>query len=56
MIKRIKRWGNNLVIVFTAEDEKIYGMQEGDIIEIDDMIWESKMNKVKKARPQKKKK
>lgn len=50
MIKRIKKWGNSLVIVFNAEDEKIYGIKEGDVIEIDDMLWENKINKVKRVK------
>jgi antitoxin component of MazEF toxin-antitoxin module len=49
MIKRIKKWGNSLVIAFTSEDEKIYGIKEGDVIEIDDMLWEEKIKKVKKS-------
>lgn len=44
MIKRVKRYGNNLVIVFTAEEERLFGLQEGDTITIDDMLWEKKIN------------
>jgi len=45
MIKRIKKWGDSLVIVFTKEECNIYGLQEGDTITIDDMLWEEKLNK-----------
>jgi len=38
MKKKLKRWGKNLVVVFTKEDEEAYGLVEGDIIELDDMI------------------
>lgn len=44
MKKKLKRWGNNLVITFTKEDESIYGLKEGDIIEVNDSILESKKN------------
>jgi antitoxin component of MazEF toxin-antitoxin module len=50
MMKRIKKWGNSLVIVFTSEDEKIYGLKEGDVIEIDDMLWEEKVNKIRRIK------
>lgn len=45
MKKRIKKWGNSLVVVFTSEDEKIFGLQEGDIIDIDDMLFTINTNK-----------
>lgn len=48
MKKKLKRWGNNLVVVFTQEDEAVYGIAEGDIIEIDDMLIERKQ--IKKRR------
>ena len=38
MKKRIKKYGNSLVIVFTKEDIDLYGLVEGDIIDIDDML------------------
>jgi len=47
MKKKLKRWGNNLVVVFTKEDEEIYGIIEGDIIELDDMIVQKKGGKKK---------
>lgn len=43
--KPIKRYGNNLVIVFTAEEEEIYDMKEGDILDVSDMINEKEGNK-----------
>ena len=38
MIKRIKKWGNNLVVVFTKEDEEVYGLLEGDTIDLTDLF------------------
>ena len=38
MRKTLKRWGNNLVIVFTKEEEEMYGSVEKDIINLDDML------------------
>ncbi len=38
MRKKIKKWGDSLVIVFTKEDCDLYGLVEGDIIELDDML------------------
>jgi len=42
MKKRLKRYGNNLVLVFTKEEEEIYGLIEGDIIDIEDMVIQDK--------------
>jgi len=33
MKKKLKQWGNNLVIVFTHEDEEAYKLHAGDIID-----------------------
>jgi antitoxin component of MazEF toxin-antitoxin module len=43
MKKKIQRWGNSLVILITSQEAEIYGLQEGDVIEIDDMLWEKPM-------------
>lgn len=40
MQKRIKKWGNSLVLIITSQEADVYGLKEGDIIEIDDMLWE----------------
>ena len=40
MKKRLKKYGNALIINFTAEDQRIYGLVEGDIIDIGDMVFE----------------
>ncbi len=34
MKKKLKRWGNNLVAVFTREDEEVHKLKEGDVVEI----------------------
>jgi hypothetical protein len=45
MKKMLKRWGNNLVLVFTKEEEEIYGLKEGEPIEIEDMLFQSSRKK-----------
>jgi len=36
--KQIKKYGNSLVIVFTKEDEKVYNIKKGDIIDVSDIV------------------
>ena len=38
MKKRIKTWGSSLVIVFTKDDIDLYGIKEGDVINMDDLL------------------
>lgn len=38
MRKEIKQWGDSAVIVLTREDLKLYGLQIGDIVELDDIV------------------
>lgn len=40
MKKKIQKWGNSLVILISSQEAEVYGLKEGDIIEIDDMLWE----------------
>ena len=47
MKKKLKRYGNNLVAVFTKEEERTYGIVEGDIIDISDMLVEKTKGKKK---------
>jgi hypothetical protein len=35
--KVLKRWGNNLVTVFTAEEESTHNIKVGDVVEISDI-------------------
>ena len=42
MKKKIKKYGNSLVIVFDKEDIELYGIKEGDWIELEDMLIQSK--------------
>ena len=39
MKKRIKQWGDSLVIVFTKEECSLYGFVKDDVIEIDEMLF-----------------
>jgi len=48
MIKQLKRWGNNLVLVFTMEEEKIYELIEGYQINLDDMLFQKSKKEVKR--------
>lgn len=38
MRKEIKQWGDSAVLVLTKEDLKLYNLQIGDIVELDDMV------------------
>jgi len=38
MKKKLKKYGSSLVITFSAEEKKIYGLVEGDVVDIDDML------------------
>jgi antitoxin component of MazEF toxin-antitoxin module len=38
MKKKIQKWGNSLVVVFNSADVDAYGLVEGDIIDISDML------------------
>lgn len=42
MRKKIKRYGNSLVIVFSKEDCETYGLGEGDVVDISDMLIQVK--------------
>ncbi len=37
MKKQIRKWGESLVISFDSEDQKLYGIEEGDIADLSDM-------------------
>jgi len=47
MKKKLKKYGNSLVISFSKEEREIFGLVEGDTIEIDDMLFQ-KVNKKRK--------
>ena len=38
MKKIVKKWSNSLIILFDSEDAKIYGIEEGDVIDISDIV------------------
>ena len=35
MKKKLKKWGNSLVIVFSKEDCEVYKLKEGDVIKVE---------------------
>jgi len=37
MKKIVKSYGNSLVITFDAEDQKVYGIRAGDVVDISDI-------------------
>ena len=49
MIKRIKKWGDSLVIRFSPEDAENYGLMEGDLIDLSDsfQLKQIPTNKIK---------
>lgn len=38
MKKQIKQYGNTLVINFDAEDQRIYDLRAGDIVDLGDIV------------------
>ena len=38
MQKRLRLYGNSLVITFSNEEKEIYGLKVGDVIKLDDML------------------
>lgn len=53
MRKKLKKIGSDgLMIYFTKEEIEMYGLVEGDVIDLDDMIIQEKRKKMlKKMRP-----
>ena len=47
MKKKIKKIGQSLAIIFDKEDISIYGLKEGDVIDIDDMLVQKTQKEVK---------
>jgi len=45
MKKILKKYGDSLVVTFSKEEKKIFGLVEGDVIEIDDMLFEKRKKK-----------
>lgn len=46
MKKIIKKWGNSLVIRFSPDDVSMFGLREGDVVDIADMfVMEKKRGK-----------
>ena len=43
--KELKRWGNNLVVVFANAEERVYNLEEGDIVDISDLVKIKKLPK-----------
>lgn len=48
MKKKLKKWGTGLGLYFNKEDQDIYGLVEGGVIDIDDMLVQKIKKKVKK--------
>lgn len=49
MRKQIKKYGNSLVIVFTKEEQELYGIKEGDKIDLDFLEQSQKENEKEKT-------
>jgi hypothetical protein len=45
MKKKLKIWGKGLAIYFDKEDIAIFGLVEGDVIDIDDMVVQKRTKK-----------
>lgn len=49
MKKIVKKFGNSLVISFDSEDQKIYGIKEGSILDIGNIVI-IKLNKLERKK------
>lgn len=38
MIKKVKKWGNTLVIMFNKEEQEVYNIKEGDKLDLSDLV------------------
>lgn len=38
MRKIVKKYGNSLVVLFDSEDQKLYGIKEGSVIDLSEMV------------------
>jgi len=36
--KKLKNWGDSVVLTFTKEDLELYNLKEGDVIDISDFV------------------
>ena len=41
MKKEVKKYGDTLVITFDAEDQRIYGVKKGDILDLGDIVFDN---------------
>ena len=45
MKRLVKNYGNTLVIVFSKEDQEIYNIEEGDVVDLGDLVVIKKRKK-----------
>ena len=38
MKKLVKKWSDSLIITFDKEDQKIHDIEEGDVVDLSDMV------------------
>ncbi len=38
MKKLVKKWSDSLIITFDKEDQKIHNIEEGDVVDLSEMI------------------
>ena len=50
MKKKLKRYGNTLIISFSKEDQEVYGLVEGDVMDLGDMLIQ-KQKRVSSQKP-----
>lgn len=48
MKRLVKNYGNTLVIVFSKEDQEIYNIKEGDVVDLGDIVIIKNKKKEKK--------
>ena len=48
MKRLVKNYGNTLVIVFSKEDQEIYDIEGGDVVDLGDLVVIKKKGRKKK--------
>lgn len=46
MKKIVRKWGDSLIVSFNKEDKKIHNIEEGDVIDLSDIIFIKKKKEV----------
>jgi len=53
MRKKVLKWGDSLVIRFSKAEVELFGIAEGDVIDLDDMLIDEVFRKSKERKRKK---